>query len=708
MSRRRRWLLIAAVTLAVPVVLAGVGWWALATNQPSRFLEQHLLTSLGLPGALTIGRFEVVSTTQVVLHDVSLAASSGAPPAATAKRVVATGKLWAGQVEEISFAGARLQLDAGRVRFLRDVILAGAVGQGNGQPRPLRVRIDGEVTLDGTPALTGVQVVFIATGPAVSGKGVGRFGAEPIAVDFDSEGTGEELRYRIAWRQGKVLPASLCQQLAALGLVSPVPEGAKRWLPSLIDAAGSVVVMDGHAEHFTGSLRAVWAGEAGQLTAAMILDRQHLKLDQLRLRDEGAGQLEGSLTVTFAEPNIEVNALRWHPGPAIPMPAQVPTEAILAVLPQAILRTRPEAEVWGLTVQLSGNGQALLAWAPGKPFTIDGTNLPLTLLQPFLPVEVTLAAGTASHLHVVIEADALDFSAEVGQTRVLWRGWALGAVDGKVVAKANADGFDVIATLPMGRVHYLGAAAAGTLVVELSTVEALLARLKGPSPLPDLRGAISFQVDLKHEGEDLIGLLREARIGDITLPDLIKEFDSVLSGDFTWNAKGVEARLLGQVRRGTVRLPGSTLPLATHRPIFNARFAIEPGLIIARDILVRATNEQGQPLADGYSAGLRGTLAVKDLSGTIKGVVDHADLAWLNTLMPLPEGRMQGECALTFTADLAPDGIRSVDGYFLPLDAALALSPTFRASGIKGAVKFRLARPEVPALTPEARPAPPR
>ena len=66
-------------------------------------------------------------------------------------------------------------------------------------------------------------------------------------------------------------------------------------------------------------------------------------------------------------------------------------------------------------------------------------------------------------------------------------------------------------------------------------------------------------------------------------------------------------------------------------------------------------------------------------------------------MIPIPDGRLLGECAVTFEAEIAPEGVRRVDGFFLPLDADLALGPNIRAKGITGAVKFHLG----PATSPK-------
>ena len=151
-----------------------------------------------------------------------------------------------------------------------------------------------------------------------------------------------------------------------------------------------------------------------------------------------------------------------------------------------------------------------------------------------------------------------------------------------------------------------------------------------------------------------------------------------------------------------MRIPGGWRDLAKRRPKFNAEASISNGVLLAEKILVRATDATGEALIDGYSAGLRGRFSFLDVTGTVIGVVDHADLGWINTLIPIPDGVVGGEGAVTFTANVMREGIESVEGHFLPLDANLHIGQVLTATGIKGAVKFRIARPGTsPAPSPK-------
>ena len=703
MTRGRRWLIVLVVLLLLAGGGAGGVWWALNTNQLGRLIEDGF-SIRPLPGVLHVAKTEVHGVREVVLSGISLSAFTGAAPVVTVNRLVISGELWRGDVDIVRAEGIHVSLTADNLTYVHDLIRAEVAHKNPDPPSLLRIIAeDSDVAVDGKPFLVQANAAIDAVGPVVTVDGTALAGTpgEKLWFTMSTEGKAGDLHYRLGLKpgekQGQIVVKQWYDRLAELKLLPAMPDETVPWLPERVDGAGSTVIAQDDWEHFTGDLHATWKGGQGQ--AAMRLNRQTLVLDKLTVKDAAAGELEGGLELGLDSHLLEVSAVHWHPGPKVPIPKQVPTDDVLSVLPQAKLRAQSIPEGWRLSLELTGTGKAVLAWSPGLLFVIEGANVPLSLLQKFLPEDVTLAAGRALKLHVVLDHGRLeDFYAEVEQTRVLWRGWGLGTVDGKITAKpAPGGGYDAEVVLPsMGRMRYVGGATAGTIQVDLTAAEALMVRLKGPSNLPDLRGAIAFTAQVRLDGDAVVGHLETARLAALVLPDRIKQLDATIHGDFTLKAEGVRAHLLGQLASGSVLIPGSWLDLARHRPIFNATFAVKAGNIEAEDVLVRATDEHGEPLADGYSAGLHGSFSTTDLAGTITGVVDHSDLAWLTSsaLIPVPDGHLHGQCAVTFTALLSPQGISRVDGYFLPLDADLTLGPSLRASGINGAVKFRLARAE--------------
>lgn len=694
--RRWRWFLLALLLIAGG--LGGALWWALDTNQLGQVIERAFRDRL--PAHLTIAATEVKGLEQVVLTGVSLQRDRAAPPAVSVERITIQGDLWKGHVDRVRIENMRVFASADAVRFLHEVIKAELAIKATGTPRLLKLEIDGDVMMDGVAILHADHVEVDAIGSQTTVRSHGRAFRDPARVEVDTEGQGDALRYRITLSQSMLPVKEVCARLAALELVAKLPEEAARWLPDTIDVSSSVVIADNEWEHFTGMGKAKW--KSGHALAMLAIDNRQVRLDGLTIADEGLGTLEGGLTAGLRERNVEVNATSWKPGPRIPIPAVVPAAAILAVLPQAVLKARDVPGGWDMAVQLNGSGQqGVLAWAPGKPFTIDGTNIPLSLLQSFLPSELTLAAGRAQRLHVVIDDGGLaEFTAEVEQTRALWAGWALGTVDGKVAVRPLRErqgGFDAAVGLgPLGSMRYVGDARAGVLTVDLPAAESFIVRLKGPSKLPDLHGAVAFETTLQRDGDVLTGELRRLGLGRIELPDLLRGLDAKVDGRFRLRAGRLDADLSGQLSSCELLLFGTWRDLAKRRPIFTARVVVTGDAVLAEQVLVRATDERGEPLPDGYSAGIRGRYATTEQSGLLTGVADHADLGWLTGVIPIPDGRLLGECAVTFEAEIAPEGVRRVDGFFMPLDADLALGPSIRAKGITGAVKFHLGSAALP------------
>lgn len=672
--------------------LGGAVWWALDTNQLGRVIERAFRNRLS--GHLTVSATEVKGLDQVVLTGISLQRDRSATPAVTVERITAYGDLWKGQVDRVRIENMRVFASADAVHFLHEVCKAELAIKATGTPRLLKLEIDGDVMMDGVAIMRGDRVEVEAIGSQTTVRSHGRMFRDPTRVEVDTEGTGDALRYRFTLSQGMVPVKEVCARLAALELVAKLPDEAARWLPDVVDATGTVVIADREWEHYTGTAKARWKG--GHAQAALAIDRRQMRLDQLTIADEGLGTLDGGLTAGLSDRIAEVNATSWKPGPRIPLPAVVPAAAILAVLPQAVLKVRDVPGGWDMVVQLNGPGQqGVLAWAPDKPFTIDGSNLPLSLLQSFLPGDLTLAAGRAKRLHVMIDDGGLaEFTAEVEQTRTLWAGWALGTVDGTVAVRPlrnRQGGYDAAIGLgPLGSMRYAGDAKAGVLTVDLPAAESFMVRLKGPSKLPDLRGAVAFETTLQRDGDVLTGELRRLGLGRIELPDLLRGLDAKVEGRFRLRAGRLDTDLSGQLSSCELLLFGTWRDLAKRRPIFTARVVVTGESVLVEELLVRATDQRGEPLPDGYSAGIRGRFATGEQSGLINGVADHADLGWLTGVIPIPDGRLLGECAVTFEAEIAPEGVRRVDGFFLPLDADLALGPNIRAKGITGAVKFHL------------------
>lgn len=690
--RRRWWRILALVLVVGVVVVVGGGWWALATNQTGNLISHGFADRL--PGRLEIDHSEFNGLEQLVLTGVRLKENRDSPAAVTVERVVVSGELWKASVDHIRVEGTRLHATPEVVRFLHRLIAAENAIPGSGNPKLIKLDFTGGVSVGDEVVIDGAQVAVSATGAHVAVIGSARYAGSPVAVQVETLGSGDQRTYRIALLEGRLPVWRSCDWLADLELLPRLPHAAREWVPEHADLAGTVVVADRKWEHFSGDAKARWATGRGQ--AELQVDERFVRLGRLLVRDDTLGSLDGQALIDTDASTVAVTATAWSPGPRVPIPAVVPTREILAAMPRAQLDAALKAGTWDLALRLSGTGQALLTWAEGAPFRVDGRSIALPLLQPFLPPELTLAAGSANNLTVEVDGQGLrQVSATVEQARVLWQGWALGSLDGHVGVKVVPEGINLDLSLPaLGKATWRAAPQGGRIAMEVTSAEALVARLKGPQALPELSGAVLLDARVRRGETGHVADIDRLALKEVGITDVLRTLDTELSGTVRLLATRMDAHLLGRITSGELRMPGGWRDLAKRRPRFNAEVSYGNGVVLAEKILVRATDEMtGEPLIDGYSAGLRGKFSLTDLNGTIIGVVDHADLGWINTLVPVADGVMGGEGAVTFTAHLMRSGIASVEGHFLPLDARLQLGKVLSATGIKGAVKFRIALP---------------
>ncbi len=694
--RRRRWRIFLVLMLIFIAAVVGGGWWALSTNQTGHLISR--LFSDRLPGHLEIDHSEFTGVDGLVLTGVRLMRQRGETPVITIPRIIISGELWQGRVNQIRIEDLHFNATYDSVRFIHQLIkVEVAIPPPAGTPRLRHFDFTGGVSVNGEVVIDKAQVGVDATGPKIMVEGTANYAGKRIIVEVKTSGIHEEFTH-IKMIDGSLPVWRSCDWLAALKLLPELPQEARAWVPEHADLANTVVIADRAWEHFTGEARARWTTGHGQ--AALNIDRRFVRLAELKIQDAGIITLNGQAVIDTDERKVAVSATSWSPGSRLPIPAMVPTAAILAAMPRAQLDGALISGAWDLQLKLSGTGETALAWSAGRPLSIDSKGIALSLLQPFLPRELTLAAGSAQLLHAEVGANGLNVAtATVEQARVLWQGWALGGLDGQVVLKVVPTGIDLDVTLPvMGKASWRSTEAGGRLEIDLDTAEALVVRLKGPQVLPALSGAILLDAKIRQTNTALLADIVRLRLKEVGITDGLRHLDNELSGTVSLHGARANAHVLGRITSGEVRIANVWHNLARHRPRFNAEVSLANGLLLADNILIRATNAAGDPLIDGYSAGLRGSLLLSELSGTIHSVADHADLDWINTLIPNNDSVFGGEGAVTVTTVLQHGEIDSIKGHFLPLDAHLRLGQFFKATGIKGAVEFRIARPT--AATP--------
>lgn len=695
--------------VALPLLVAAAAAWYVASGRVERRIEAGY--SARLPGVLRIGGFSWEGTGTAVLRDISLG-EEGQPPLLTAAEARATIAMGAMRLERLDISGAHMRLDRRSWELLLHIIEAESRIPPRGPPVPTPITVRGGLDVDGGFSVTDAVVDIIDAGPVVTADARAAYAGRTlkIGIDVRPEDGRRRLRLEGLEARGPLLPA--LASAAAIGLCPPLPPVVAALLPAEIDATGTVVTQDIEAEAWRGDVRATWEG--GTASAQFSADPHAIAVTRLRVDDPRRLQAEGRIAVDLDEEAVTVELGRWRPGPELPLPGAVPFDALLAIVPALKLEARLRTGEERLTATLAAHGTARssvrVEWRADGPVLVTGNELPLSLGQSFLPPEIAINGGLASRMSMRVGPDGLqECYVEARQARCSARGWSAGPLDGDcTIAPVAGGGVAISAELQrgagedapaprLGRVNVSHAKGVTAVKVELDRVEDVLIRLRGPSGLPDLRGGLSLDLRLDHLGEGALrGRVQRLVIEALALPDLLHELGATIRGDFTWRDR-FEARLGGQLHRGSVRLPGAWLDVAQRTPIFTAAFDYSPAIGYApaaldvNEILVRAADERGEPLASGYSAQLRGNLTATG-TGQIRGVVDHADLGWVNSMLSLGAINMSGEGAVAMSADLFRAQMVRLDGAFLPLNADLRIGRNFHATGITGAVQFTMSK----------------
>ncbi|MBA3708069.1 MAG: hypothetical protein H0W83_04500 [Planctomycetes bacterium] len=700
MTRRRRiWMIVALVVLGLPLAGFITVEWYLHSGRIERRIES--IYSQRLPGRLTVGSFEMASSIEAVLKDVVIG-EDGEKPLLTVAKIRARIHLRRLRLDSLRIEGAAMRLDAKSWALLNRIIATEkSIPAGPGTGRGTPITIDGALAVETGLSVTDIHVAAIDNGPITSADVTARYGNEAVSLRIDTKKTPAGT-YRLVIEGKRVRGdlAPVLDALVAIRLLPAIPPVLRAFLPATADGSGTVVEKDQVGDGFSGNLQARWPD--GEGSAVLAADNHRLNLSKLRIMDSGVAQAEGRLTADLDSKDTTIELVKWHPGPRLGIPVQVPIDDILKIVPSLRLKIRAREHEESVSATLFAPGQSKstvdLDWKPDAPLLVKAVEVPLSLAQPFLPKDFTVNGGQAASVRMTIDGGLRGCYFEARQARFSIRGWSFGPTDGTCEIDPRADGFSVAAELPVGTITYSGSSASGTMKVTLKRVEDLLIRIHGPSVLPDLRGALSFEMAIAQDENEVKGHLASLALDGLTLPDLLQDLVAAIRGDFSWREERLEARFGGQLRKGAVRLPGGVwLDVAARTPLFTAKFQLTPpqgyapAALDVDEILVRAANDKGEPQVGGYSAQLGGNLTATG-TGQITGVVDHGDLAWVNRLLPLQENSMAGQGAITLAADLMFGEMMRLEGSFLPLNADLRIGKSFQATGITGAVKFTMAK----------------
>lgn len=702
--RRRIILIILAVVIGVPILAAvGVGtylrWGGLERDMSAQW------TAAGLPGRLDIATVRFVGLHEAVVEGLSLG-EPGRNPLATAAKAVVTFDLVDRRLLALRITGAHSRFDADGLRMLREIIRVEAGRVPTRAPNRVTVDVAGRLELPGGLTAEEVAVHVTALGAETRTEAGGMIAGRParVVVSTARERADSPVITTVELSEAALDARQALAAVVGLELIRPLPVEASAFLPGITVLSGSRIVCDPVAETVRGAVVAQWEG--GRLEAILDADSRRSVLDRLAVSDRRLGELAGRLQFANHGLGINLDATAWKAGPALPLPPRLSLAEVAALLPRLQVNWPLPGQRTGIILSGPGPARLEVQFGGGAPARIQAAELPLALLQPFLPQPLLIGGGHAMTATATISEGRPDIAVDVRQARFLAEGWSFGPLDGRIAAVGiPGAGVQVTAELataelPIGRIAFSGSAGAGTLTVECRKVEALLARLRGPLQLPDLTGSLALEVGFQPVAEGTQVVVRRLDLGAAELRlkgrDLVRGLEARLRGAATFSPTYVNIDLGGQLRGGDLRLLGTWLPIAARLPIFAIDLvaALDQGALASLELrraMVRVADATGEPVAGGWSAQLSGRLAGEHLAGAVEGVVDHADLSWLAGLIAPGEVKVTGEGAVTFRAQVDAGEVTRIDGTFLPLGTDIDVGHgKIRVGGITGGIDFTL------------------
>ena len=743
-SRWRRRLIVAGGVLAVLLVAAGLARWYVASGRLAARISAAYASVM--PGRLSIGAVGVRGLRTLELRDVTLG-EDGHRPLVTVRRLEIVLDPATLGLRAVRAEGLDGWFDAATYDLLDRIDTATSLIPPTDPPMEWDLAVaDARVEIADGPRITGVELRGHVVGSLFETMSTGTWDGRRARVGVRSDPAGPDARrvtVTLHEAEGELVQA--LDGLAAMGLLPRVPDGIKRWLPARVDAAGSVVRSDMVNRRQGGTSPPVFRADAalrwadGAASARVTADQRRIQIDDLALRDPGLGHCTATaVTWDIAARRLSVlcpAAGGWHPGPRLPIPAEVPVADLLAVMPAARLTYDLAEGREALELVLEGRdpgrerSRLAFAWQPQGQLRIEGRELPLALFGPLVPAWLELA-GAAPELRLAVDPGAplgeglREVWVRVRQGRLaLPGGITVGTLDGEFALRPSgplasapfaasctllrpgeggeaAAGGAAPATL--AAIAFSGSADEGVLTVDVPRLEALATRVRGVR-LPRLGGSLRGEVGMAFAGGrirlDLRSLAcRGARIGPVDGADLLRGLDADLRGVLTQADGRLAGTIGGHLRRGLVAPGGLSVDLAADHPIFTLDAAVatsgpSAGTVTLRELLVRAADERGAPATDRFSGQFAGVIGA-DGDGTVSGVVDHADLGWVVGLADRPGVHATGEAAITCTARLYAWTRLEVIGTLLPLGIDLRVGSRFRASGVSGAVRFTIIRSE--------------
>ena len=738
----RRWSLGLLLLLSLA---AGVVVWYVRSGHLARQIEQAYTASL--PGNLTIGAITVRGYNKLLFKDVSICAPGHEDrPLVTVPRItVLLDYAKPGYLDQIIANGIGGHLD--RINY--DLLDAIILEMSKTPPSNVSWQLicDGGCSVENGPTASGVTVEGPIEGGQYDLDCKGYLGGQPIAVRVYTEPSAGGAK-RLSIDLLSVTKQNTHGFLAGaetLGLLPATPPGLRAWIPEVMDFTGSVIHCDmvdnlqgrNRPPAWSVPIRAAWTG--GTLTTQMSADERRIAFTAINLDDPVLGRCkDGAVTLDMVADTLEVTLpSQWAPGTQAPIPAEVPVADLLAVMPAAqatiVLADGRESVAVALQSRDRTREKARLAfaWQVGAPLRIDGAELPLALIRNWLGDGVEASGGLAAALRVTLDLDKpLDDSLRdcwlrFVQARIRVGDWTFGPADGECAIRPSGPlstapcAATLSLTRPLGpaqatiaQLAWTGTLASGDATWEVRELEGLMARLKGPVPPPGLRGSLAGVLHLDRSPDAVVVSMSEVTVRGLAvawpsaqgLRDLLHSVDAQIRGELAWRNGELKLQAGGHLQRGTLIIPGTAIDLAARKPLFTVAARVPAGADVAvavtiDELLVRSSNADGVPDPEGFSLQVSGQIDPTG-TGTLKGLVDQADLGWIHRTVPQLVGVLKGRAAIVGHADLVNGEIVQVVADLLPLSIELRLGVRLVANGVTGAIHFTLTRPSGPNPEP--------
>lgn len=707
MHRRTRIrLLVVLVVVGLPALIATGVVIFVASGGVERRVEAEFAARL--PGTLRIQRIEIATTHKAIAHDVDVYAPGTDQPILSLDRVVVEGGFLLGSMTHLEFHNMQLNITPASVAWGRTAIAH--LHASDSAMGDLTITASGTMNVVQRVVVRDVAATVSFSAAGITGDLTAELSDRPLSMTVRPV-AGQPAALDLAVQALTIDVPDLCAALQGFGVVD-IPRDVVAWLPDTVDLHGCALTLDPTRQASTGQLASAWTD--GSASARWNGNPEGIQLSDIIVTDQQRGTAAAELQVAYADQLVHMNVSSWRPGPLLGIPATVPVDALLVVMPCAELVLKG-GESYEVQVRLRNERNT--AWISGRyrpdaPIRIDGGGLPLDIANSFMPPDWKIEGGSVQGLSITWDKHLQRALLDVSDLTMRRGEWSYVDLDGSISIDALdeldvSQGVEVRLDVPFGSIIHRGVLPDGQLELTIVDVNGLVEHIQGPQPLPRCGGFIKCIADVTaHDDGSFSGVVRHIGTAGFGIEGFLRNVAVMMSGTYAISKDGaIAADIDGQLHALELGLPGRWLDLALRRPRFTGKVTHKDGVTTIDDLLARAADVDGKPIADGFTTGLQGQLN-PGVTGSFTGVIDRIDLALLTDglgLVPMPnQSALVGESAVTWVLSVADGRVQSLEGVLLPLGVDLGfLRGAISIEGIKGTARFFIKPAADPTLLVE-------